>query len=178
MPGSPEADRADCGTNSRNSPSRFAARRSRRMPVMFPPGRLKLATSPAFTGSPPLTKTIGMVDVAAFAASARQCRHLRRSRRRRAHKIGRKGRQPIIVADGMSVFDVHVLAFHVAGFSLAGGGSRPEDGNCPADSALRKPTTGIAACCACAASGHAAAAPPSSVMNSRRFIRSPRRQWR
>jgi hypothetical protein len=33
------------------------------------------------------------------------------------------------------------------------------------------PITGIAGCCACAASGHAAAA-PSSVMNSRRFIRS------
>src|SRR5215831_9548787 len=30
-------------------------------------------------------------------------------------------------------------------------------------------------CCACAVSGHAAA-PPSIVMNSRRFIRSPRRQ--
>jgi hypothetical protein len=30
-------------------------------------------------------------------------------------------------------------------------------------------------CCECAASGHAAAAPPSSVMNARRFIRSPRR---
>src|SRR5215468_10396424 len=32
--------------------------------------------------------------------------------------------------------------------------------------------------CARAASGHAAAAPPSSVMNSRRFIRSPRRRAR
>src|SRR6266545_7620745 len=32
-------------------------------------------------------------------------------------------------------------------------------------------------CCARAASGHAAA-PPSSVMNSRRFIRSPRRRAR
>src|SRR5262249_48743099 len=32
-------------------------------------------------------------------------------------------------------------------------------------------------CCAPAASGHAAA-PPSSVMNSRRFIRSPRRRVR
>ena len=30
--------------------------------------------------------------------------------------------------------------------------------------------------CARATSGHAAAAPPSSVMNSRRFIRSPRRR--
>jgi hypothetical protein len=35
-------------------------------------------------------------------------------------------------------------------------------------------TTGTAGCCARAASGHAAAASPSSVMNSRRVIRSPR----
>ena len=46
------------------------------------------------------------------------------------------------------------------------------------DAALRNPITGIAGCCARAASGHAAAAPPSSVMNSRRFIRSPRRRGR
>src|SRR5262245_26021530 len=43
---------------------------------------------------------------------------------------------------------------------------------------LRNPTTGIAVCCARAATGHAAAAPPNSVMNSRRFIRSPRRRGR
>jgi len=36
--------------------------------------------------------------------------------------------------------------------------------------------TGIG--CARAASGHAAVAPPTSVMNSRRFFRSPRRQGR
>ena len=46
------------------------------------------------------------------------------------------------------------------------------------DVALRNPITGIAGCCARAASGHAAAAPPSSVMNSRRLIRSPRRRGR
>jgi uncharacterized protein YchJ len=34
----------------------------------------------------------------------------------------------------------------------------------------------LPACCARTASGHAAAAPPSSVMNSRRFIPSPRRR--
>src|SRR5215831_4152593 len=39
------------------------------------------------------------------------------------------------------------------------------------------PTRSILGCCrARAASGHAAAAPPSRAMNSRRFIRSPRRQ--
>src|SRR6266481_7476546 len=38
-------------------------------PVRLPPGRARLATSPASTGSP-LKKTIGIVEVAAFAASA------------------------------------------------------------------------------------------------------------
>jgi formylglycine-generating enzyme required for sulfatase activity len=42
------------------------------------------------------------------------------------------------------------------------------------DAALRKPITGTA-CCARARTGHAAA-PPSKPMNSRRFIRSPRRR--
>jgi hypothetical protein len=37
-------------------------------PVMFPPGRLRLATKPAPTGSPPNVKTIGIVVVAALAA--------------------------------------------------------------------------------------------------------------
>jgi hypothetical protein len=36
-----------------------------------------------------------------------------------------------------------------------------------------EPDSGIVGCCARAASGHVAAAPPSSVMNSRRLMRSP-----
>src|SRR5262245_16724730 len=42
---------------------------------------------------------------------------------------------------------------------------------------LRSPITGNARCCAPAVNGHAAA-PPSSVMNSRRLTRSPRRRGR
>jgi hypothetical protein len=38
------------------------------MPVMFPPGRLRLATSPASTGSVPFAKTIGIFEVTALAA--------------------------------------------------------------------------------------------------------------
>jgi hypothetical protein len=38
------------------------------MPVMFPPGRLRFATRPSWMGSAPRLKTMGMVDVAAFAA--------------------------------------------------------------------------------------------------------------
>jgi hypothetical protein len=37
---------------------------------MLPPGRLRLATRPYFTGSGPIVKTIGIVEVTAFAASA------------------------------------------------------------------------------------------------------------
>jgi hypothetical protein len=40
------------------------------IPVTLPPGRLKLATRPASTGSPPAVKTIGIVVVAALAADA------------------------------------------------------------------------------------------------------------
>ena len=50
--------------------------------------------------------------------------------------------------------------------------------NACADCPFRNPITGIAGCCARAASGQAAAALPSSVMNSRRFTRSPRRRGR
>src|SRR5262245_34105831 len=39
-------------------------------PVMLPPGRLRLDTSPSRTGSMLISKTIGILAVAAFAASA------------------------------------------------------------------------------------------------------------
>src|SRR5262249_33867178 len=39
-------------------------------PVMLPPGRFKLATSPSLTGSVPAPKTIGIVVVADFAVDA------------------------------------------------------------------------------------------------------------
>jgi hypothetical protein len=39
-------------------------------PVRFPPGRLRLLTSPTSTGSTAVAKTIGIVAVAALAGSA------------------------------------------------------------------------------------------------------------
>jgi hypothetical protein len=60
------------GTSSEISPNRFwfSSLLMRVAPVTLPPGRLKLATRPSFTGSPPVWNTIGMVDVAALAAIA------------------------------------------------------------------------------------------------------------
>src|SRR5258708_21998315 len=40
------------------------------IPVILPPGRLRLGTKPVLTGSSPITNKIGIVDVAAFAAKA------------------------------------------------------------------------------------------------------------
>jgi hypothetical protein len=60
------------GINSLNSSRRFdsSADDMRLMPVTFPPGRLMLSTSPILTGSPSITKTMGILFVAAFAARA------------------------------------------------------------------------------------------------------------
>jgi hypothetical protein len=65
------AKRAAPGSSSCKSPSRFAASSTPMslIPVRLPPGRLRLATRPIFTGSAPMTKTMGIVAVAALAAS-------------------------------------------------------------------------------------------------------------
>ena len=60
------------GTTSYSNCSRFGVISMFKLatPVMFPPGRSRAAMSPRLTGSPAISKTIGMVVVAAFAASA------------------------------------------------------------------------------------------------------------
>ena len=146
-------------------------------PVRLPPGRARLATRPAATGSLPPRKTIGIVEVALFAASAEGV-----AARRHDHvdlaadEIGGQGGQPIIMALRPAVFDRHVLSLDIAGFAQ----SLPERGQVPivagwsGDAVLRKPITGIAFCCARKASGHAVAAPPSRMISSRRLTSLPR----
>jgi hypothetical protein len=61
------------GTSSDSSSSRLAvipSSPSWLTPVRLPPGRARLAISPSLTGSPPCLKTIGIVEVALFAANA------------------------------------------------------------------------------------------------------------
>jgi hypothetical protein len=60
------------GTSSDSSSSRLAVSSVAVVmtPVRLPPGRARLATSPSLTGSGPPLKTIGIVEVALFAASA------------------------------------------------------------------------------------------------------------
>jgi hypothetical protein len=61
--------RTALGTSSHRSPSRLLSSSvfMEVIPVMLPPGRLKLATRPSSTGSPPFRNTIGIVFVAAWA---------------------------------------------------------------------------------------------------------------
>ena len=60
------------GTISRSSANFFASNSdvNRLAPVTLPPGRLRLATKPTLTGKSLPVKTIGIIDVAALAASA------------------------------------------------------------------------------------------------------------
>ncbi len=58
------------GSISRSRSSRFPSRMEAESitTVMLPPGRLRLSTSPSSTGSKPIVKTVGIVDVAALTA--------------------------------------------------------------------------------------------------------------
>jgi hypothetical protein len=66
------ATRVAKGRNSCTSPNRFASNSAPKklMPVKFPPGRARLDTRPTLTGSSAKRKTMGIVVVAALAASA------------------------------------------------------------------------------------------------------------
>ena len=84
-------------------------------PVTLPPGRLRLATRPCWTGSPPVTKTMGIVVVAAFAASAAGAWS-----RRSLPRGGGPDRPRAPAVDHIdlrpAIFDRNVLALDVAGF--------------------------------------------------------------
>src|SRR5262245_66598700 len=68
------ATRVAAGTISRRSSRRFAANSFAKLliPVRLPPGWVRLATRPSLTGSSPTLKTMGIVVVAALAATAAQ----------------------------------------------------------------------------------------------------------
>ena len=173
--------RRAAGTSSRRSSSRFGSSSpaKRVTPVTLPPGRLRLATRPS----------LDRIAADREDDRDRRGRGLGRERRGiatgatitatwRSNQIGRQRRQSIVVTFRPAVFDRHVLALDEAGFVQALAERGTGTARRRRRRAARNPITGIAGCCARAASGHAAAAPPSSVMNSRRFTRSPRRRGR
>ena len=155
--------RAAPGRNSRKSPSCFApsSAEMKLTPVTLPPGRLRLATRPSLTGSPPVTKTIGTVVVAALAARAEGVLPTITATCRRS-KVRHQSRQPIRLtsAERYSIATFWPSTKPVSFRPWRNAATRCGDVS-RAIALRRNPTTGIAGCCARAASGHAAAAPPS-----------------
>src|SRR5262249_7461675 len=158
------------GTTSRKISSRLLATSAdcSDRPVMFPPGRERLATSPAPSGSVASARTTGMTDDACFTAAPADPdvritstlsltnsaaisanRSVRPSAQRYSIDTARLSIQPISFRRRTKAA-VQVL-----------------QADC--EVVPKKPIIGnFRDCCACAASGHAAAAPSSAANNSRR----------
>ena len=156
------------GTSWRSSSSRFAPSWPARKltPVTLPPGRLRLATRPSLTGSPPVSEDDRHRRGCGLGRERRTAVHDDHGDRQ-ANQIGHQRRQAIYLILRIAVFDRDVLALDEACFlqTLAERGRQGASSR-RADVLRRNPITGIAGCCARAASGHAAA-PPRSVMKSR-----------
>src|SRR5262245_58148747 len=92
----------------------------RLMPVTFLPGRLRLSTRPIRTGSAACIKTIGIVWVAALAASA-PCvlSSITITGYLTANQFGGQRLQLIVSTLCPSVFDRHVPILDVTGFLQA-----------------------------------------------------------
>src|SRR5262249_13503699 len=88
-------------------------------PVTLPPGRLRLATSPAATGSIADEKTIGIVVVAAFAASTEGVPAAAITATCRRTSSAASAGKPIVVTLRPAIFDRHVAAFDEAGLAQA-----------------------------------------------------------
>src|SRR5262249_54775939 len=102
------------GTSSRSNSSRFAPSAVTRKvtPVTLAPGRLRLETRPSsWTGSAPTTKTIGMVPVAALAASAAGGPNARITA---TGSASGQSRQPVEATIGRAIFDRNVTTFDIA----------------------------------------------------------------
>src|SRR6516225_8205086 len=160
------------GTSSVNTSSCFCpnSTASAVTPVMLPPGRLRLETSPAAIGSPPVTKTTGIVAVAALAASAGGVpptaaitATLRETRS--ASSVGNRPYSPS--AQRYSNATLRPSTKPVSRKPWWNARKRPAFKS--SDSLPRNPITGMAVGCARTATGQAAA-PPSPAMNSRRLM--------
>lgn len=134
-----------------------------------------VGTRPTSTGSTPVLNTIGIIAVAALAASAAELDTgvaitVTRRRTRSDAILGIKSSWPL--AQRYSILTLRpstkpaspnprrnptILSCHSA-----------------ADTVYNDPTSGNAGCCACAASGSAAAAPPTRLRNLRRRKSAPK----
>jgi hypothetical protein len=88
-------------------------------PVTFPPGWLSVLTSPSSTGSAPITNTMGMVAVAALAATAAGGASATMDSSLVCNQFAGHGRQSIIMALCPVVLDRYISPLDEAGFVQA-----------------------------------------------------------
>src|SRR5215471_9959368 len=148
-------------------------------PVMFEPGRARLATRPVATGSPGSAKTIGTLFVACLAARAHWVPYviIKSTFSWTNSAASSSARSFLPSAQRYSIATV-CPSIQPSSRSRC---TKTTTHWLPIEAVVepRKPMVGsFPGCRARAAIGHATAAPPSSVMNSRRIIRSPRRRER
>src|SRR5215471_18258696 len=143
------------------------------MPVTFPPGRGRLMTRPVPIGYPVSAITIGISRVACFAATAVGVNQVTMtSTLRRTSSAASSGSRLICPSADRNSNRMFCPSIYPRSRSPCRNSRQNSSGLIlPITSA---PTVGTFGCCASAASGHAMTVPPTSVMNSRRFIGSPR----
>jgi len=162
------------GSNACSTSNRFGTISTFKLvtPVRFPPGRFRLSTNPTLIGSTATANTIGIVVVAALAATAPGvplAATITFTRRWTRSAASAGNRLTTSCAQRYSI-----ATFWPSTYPASFNPSR----NTPkriayrsGDDVPRNPITGIADCCARTASGRAAATPARNVMNSRRLIR-------
>ena len=149
-------------------------------PVALPPGRARLSTKPAPTGSVTIGNTIGTVRVACSNGPTVEAPWARMTSGASATNSAAYLRMSVGIAVRPAGVDPHVAADGPAQL-LQPLQERRDAGLIFRDrprlrAGARRCAASRSACCARAASGHAAAAPPRSVMNSRRLMSAPRLQ--
>ena len=104
--------RASLGTASLSISSLlvFSSALNSTSPVTLPPGRARLATKPAPTGSPAFVITMGMVVVAFFAANADGVPADHDQINLKTNQVRRKLRQALRLLLGKSVLDGDILS--------------------------------------------------------------------
>src|SRR5579872_5020892 len=140
---------------------------------MLPPGRAKLETRPVSTGAPAVANTIGITDVACFAARVGGVLWVR-------IMLTLRWTNSAAIAAKRSVCP---SAQRYSMMTLRPSVQPSSPSRCTKAAVIRlcaaalstpiNPMTGTAGCWARTAKGNAVTVPPTSVMNSRRLIASP-----
>ena len=84
---------------------------------MFPPGRARLSTSPAATGSVTSKKTMGIVLVAFLAARAPGVVGVKKYINFETDQLISQGREPVKLTLSVSILENYVLALNITEFT-------------------------------------------------------------